>query len=127
VQMTNERYAGEEVKIAGITIARGETVHAMLGSANRDDRQFERPDELDVTREPNRHLAFGLGVHYCVGAPLARLEGQIAIKTLLQRYPDLKLAVPPHALRRRRGLGLLGLQSLPLTLSRRRAPVFQTA
>jgi cytochrome P450 len=127
VQMANERYAGEEVTIAGITIARGETVHAILGSANRDERQFERPDELDVTREPNRHLAFGQGVHYCIGAPLARLEGQIAINTLLQRYPDLKLAVPPHALRRRRGLGLRGLQSLPVSLSRRRAPVLQTA
>ena len=91
----------------------------MLGSANRDERQFERPDDLDITREPNRHLAFGQGVHYCVGAPLARLEGQIAINTLLRRFPDLKLAVPPHALRRRRGLGLRGLASLPVSLSRR--------
>jgi cytochrome P450 len=127
VQMTNERYAREELTIAGVTIARGETVNAMLGSANRDERQFERPDELDITREPNRHLAFGQGVHYCVGAPLARLEGQIAINTLLRRHPDLRLAVPPQALRRRRGLGLRGLASLPVLLSRRRAPVLQAA
>jgi cytochrome P450 len=121
VQMASERYAREEVTIAGVTIAPGEMVHAMLGSANRDERQFDRPDELDITREANRHLAFGQGVHYCVGAPLARLEGQIAINTLLRRFPDLKLAVPPHTLRRRRGLGLRGLVSLPVTVSRRRA------
>ncbi len=119
VQMASERYAREEVTIAGVTIAPGEMVHAMLGSANRDERQFERPDDLDITREPNRHLAFGQGVHYCVGAPLARLEGQIAINTLLRRFPDIKLAVPPQALRRRRGLGLRGLVSLPVSLSRR--------
>jgi cytochrome P450 len=127
VQMASERYAREAVTIAGVTIERGETVQAMLGSANRDDRQFDRPDDLDITREPNRHLSFGLGVHYCVGAPLARLEGQIAINTLLRRFPELKLAVPRHVLRRRRGLGLRGLESLPVTLSRRRARVLQAA
>ena len=103
VQMASERYAREELIIAGVTIAPGEMVHAMLGSANRDERQFDCPDDLDITREPNRHLAFGQGVHYCVGAPLARLEGQIAINTLLRRFPDIKLAVPPYALRRRAG------------------------
>ena len=127
VQMSSERYAREEVTIAGVTIARGETVHAMLGSANRDERQFECSDDLDITREPNRHLAFGQGVHYCVGAPLARLEGQIAINTLLRRFPDIRLAVPPQALRRRRGLGLRGLVSLPVALSRRRGSVLLAA
>jgi cytochrome P450 len=127
VQMANERYARENVTIAGVTIAPGEMVHAMLGSANRDERQFESPDDLDIAREPNRHLAFGQGVHYCVGAPLARMEGQIAINTLLRRFPDLRLAVPPHALRRRPGLGLRGLASLPLAFSRRRVSVLQMA
>ena len=127
VQMSNERYAREELTIAGVTIAPGETVHAMLGSANRDERHFECPDDLDITREPNRHLAFGQGVHYCVGAPLARLEGQIAINTLLRRFPDLRLAVPSQALRRRRALGLRGLVSLPLALSRQRPRVLQAA
>jgi cytochrome P450 len=126
VQMSYERYAREELTIAGVTISQGETVHALLGSANRDERYFERPDDLDITREPNRHLAFGQGVHYCVGAPLARLEGQIAINTLLRRFPDLRLAVPSHALRRRRGLGLRGLASLPVLLSRRHRPSHQT-
>ena len=84
-------------------------------------------DTLDLTREPNRHLAFGQGVHFCLGAPLARLEGQIAINTLLRRIPDLRLAVPRQALRRRPGLVLHGLKSLPVAFSPRREPVFQTA
>jgi cytochrome P450 PksS len=127
VQLASERYPREDVTIAGLRIPAGEPVHAVLGSANRDDRQFERPDDLDITREPNRHLAFGQGVHFCVGAPLARLEGQIAISSLVRRCPDLRLAVPPEALRHRPGLGLRGLASLPLAFSRRSAPLLQTA
>ncbi len=124
VQMAGERYPREDVTIGGVTIGRGETMIAVLGSANRDERQFACPDELDISREPNRHLSFGQGVHYCVGAALARMEGQIAIGTLVRRFPDLRLAVPPQALRRRRGLGLRGLVSLPLETrapSRRRS------
>jgi cytochrome P450 len=86
-------------------------------SANRDNRQFVNPDTLDLTREPNRHLAFGLGNHFCLSASLARLEGQIAITTLLRRLPDLRLAVPPSALRWRRGLVLRGLEALPLSFA----------
>jgi cytochrome P450 PksS len=123
VQMANERYAREEVTIAGVTVARGEMVFPMLGSANRDGRQFELPDELDITREPNRHVAFGLGMHYCLGAPLARMEGQIAINTLLRRMPELRLAVPRDRLRYRPSIGLYGVESLPLTFSRRGAPL----
>jgi cytochrome P450 PksS len=114
VQMSSERYALEDIVIAGVTIRRGEMVFAVIGSANRDESQFDRPDELDITREPNRHVTFGLGAHYCVGAPLARMEGQIAINTLLRRMPDLRLAVPRQKLRHRAGMGLLGLESLPL-------------
>ena len=93
LETATERYAREDVTIAGVTIPRGEMVFAVLASANRDERQFDRADTLDLTREPNRHLAFGQGVHFCLGAPLARLEGQIAINTLLRRIPDLRLAV----------------------------------
>src|SRR5262249_57383614 len=81
---------------------------AVIASANRDERQFPEPDKLDLPREPNRHLAFGLGIHFCLGAALARLEGQIAISALLRRAPGLRLAVAPEALRWRRGLGRAG-------------------
>jgi cytochrome P450 PksS len=114
VEMATERYAREDVAIAGITVPRGEMVMAVLASANRDERQFASADSLDLSREPNKHLSFGLGAHFCLGAPLARLEGQIAISTLLHRVPDLRLAVAPAALRWRRGLLLRGLESLPV-------------
>ena len=91
-------------------------VYAVLASANRDERQFKHADTLDIAREPNRHLSFGLGIHYCLGAPLARLEGQIAIESLLSRARALRLAVPPEALRWRKGLVLRGLQALPVAL-----------
>jgi cytochrome P450 PksS len=91
VFMSTERYAREDVTIQGVTIPRGAMTLAVIGSANRDEAVFDNPDTLDITRENNRHLAFGQGIHYCLGAPLARLEGQIAIQTLLQRMPDLQL------------------------------------
>ena len=102
VHLASERYAREDVTLGGVTIARSEMVHPLLGSANRDELQFVRPDDLDIAREPNRHVAFGQGVHYCLGAALARMEGQIAVNTLLRRMPELRLAVPRHALRRAR-------------------------
>jgi cytochrome P450 PksS len=121
VETATERYAREDVTIAGVTIPRGEMVFAVIASANRDDRQFANPDALDITREPNKHLAFGLGPHFCLGAPLARLEGEIAISTLLRRAPDLRLAVPPERLRWRRGLLLRGLEALPVTFGKQGA------
>jgi cytochrome P450 len=118
LETATERYPREDVVVAGITIPRGELVLAVLASANRDERQFEHADRLDLSREPNPHLAFGYGVHYCLGASLARLEGQIAIATLLRRMPHLRLAVPPNRLRWRRGLVLRGLEALPVEFSR---------
>jgi cytochrome P450 len=120
LETATERYASEDVTLAGVTIPRGEMVFAVVASANRDERQFKHPDRLDLARDPNRHVAFGQGVHFCLGAPLARLEGQIAISSLLRRIPDLRLAVPAQALRRRPGLVLHGLKSLPVTFSGRR-------
>jgi cytochrome P450 PksS len=114
-----ERFAREHVEMCGVKIPPGEIVFAVLASANRDERQFAQPDRLDLAREPNRHLAFGLGAHYCLGAPLARLEGQIAINALLARFPDLRLGVPPAALRRRPGLVLNGLKALPVAFGKR--------
>ena len=91
---------------------------AVLTSANRDERQFTEANTLDLARTDNQHVAFGFGVHYCVGAPLARLEGQIALSTLLRRTSNLRLAVPASRLRWRRGLVLRGLEALPVTFSK---------
>jgi cytochrome P450 len=117
VETATERYAREDVTIAGVTVPRGGLIFAAIASANRDERQFADPDRLDITRTPNRHLSFGLGNHYCLGAALARMEGQIALATLLRRAPRLRLAVEPRALRWRPGLVLRGLAALPVTMN----------
>lgn len=114
LDLATERFARCDIEIAGVTIPRGAIVFAALASANRDRQQFERPDELDLGRDPNHHLAFGKGIHYCLGAPLARLEGQIAFTTLLRRFAELRLAVPRDALRWRTSLSLRALQALPI-------------
>jgi cytochrome P450 PksS len=94
LETATERYARTDTTVAGVTIPRGELVLAVLASANRDEQQFEEADRLDLEREPNPHVAFGFGIHYCLGASLARLEGQIAIATLLRRIPKLKVTAP---------------------------------
>jgi cytochrome P450 PksS len=117
VETATERFAREDVEIAGTRIAKGDTVLAAIASANRDETQFPNADTLDIERDPNRHLAFGLGIHFCLGASLARLEGQIAINALLARTRDLQLAVTPAALRWRGGLVLRGLRAMPVAFS----------
>ena len=114
VFMSTERYAREDVTIHGVTIPRGEMTLGVIGSANRDETVFENPNALDITREPNKHLSFGQGIHFCLGAPLARMEAQIAIGTLLRRMPDLRLKVSPDSLRWRPSMILRGLDSLPV-------------
>ncbi len=89
------RVAPEEMEIGGQTIGRGDVLNLLLGSGNHDPEAFGDPDRLDITRANNRHLAFGMGMHYCLGAPLARLEGQVAIETLLRRFPKLRLSDDP--------------------------------
>ncbi len=116
LETATERYALEDVLISGSTIPRGALVYVVIASANRDERQFENPDTLDITRQNNRHLAFGQGIHYCLGAPLARLETQIAINGILRRFPHLRLAMPITKLRWKKGLVLRGLESLPAKL-----------
>jgi cytochrome P450 PksS len=111
------RVAEEDVTLAGVTIPKGDVVLALVGSANRDEKRFPDPDTLDLAREPNRHVAFGSGHHYCLGAPLARLEGRIALTSLFRRFPDLRLAEPAHATRWRRALFFRGPQRLPLLVA----------
>jgi cytochrome P450 PksS len=118
VETATERFPREGMEVAGVRIPRGEMVLGVLASANRDERQFPDPDRLDLTREPNRHLSFGLGVHFCLGAPLARLEGQVAINTFLRRTSGLRLATPHEALRWRRGMVVRGLEALPLAVTK---------
>jgi cytochrome P450 PksS len=108
------RFAAESVRIAEVDIRRGEAVIPLLASANRDESQFPDPDRFDIGREPNRHLAFGMGIHYCLGAPLARLEGRIAFLELVRRFPNLTLAVPPESLRWRSSIAVRGLYELPV-------------
>ena len=110
------RMAREEVTIASVIIPRNEVVLAALGSANHDESQFPDPESLDLARAPNKHLAFGQGAHFCLGAPLARLEGQIALTKLFGRFPNLRLAGGPESLRWRKGLFFRGLEQLPLNL-----------
>ena len=113
VFMSTERYAREDVNVQGTTIPRGGMTLGAIGSANRDETVFKTGEKLDITREPNKHLSFGQGIHFCVGAPLARLEAQIAINTLLQRIPDLHLSVAAESLRWRPSMILRGLETLP--------------
>ncbi|WP_406368003.1 cytochrome P450 [Streptomyces sp. NBC_01546] len=110
------RFAREDVEIGGVTIPRGATVLIASAIADRDPARFPDPDRLDIARQDNAHLAFGHGIHYCLGAPLARLEGQIAIGTALRRLPGLALAVAPDEIRWRPG-GLRGPQTLPVTFT----------
>lgn len=110
------RYAREDLEIAGTPIPRGSLV--LLVVANRDPGHFPEPDRLDLGRTPNRHSAFGQGVHDCVGPPLARVETAVALPALLRRGPDLRLAVPADTLRWRGGLVLRGVESLPVAARR---------
>lgn len=117
VESGTMRFTREAVELHGVTLPAGSLVVALLSAANRDETVFENPDQLDITRQPNRHLAFGNGIHYCLGAPLARLEGQIALRTLTQRFAQMRLAAPPAQLRWRDTVGLRGLKALPLHLA----------
>jgi len=87
-----------------------------IGSANHDETQFPDPEMFDIAREPNKHLAFGQGLHFCIGAPLARMEGQIALTTLFQRFPSLRLGQEAETLRWRKSLIVRGLEKLPVVL-----------
>ncbi|MCM2390224.1 cytochrome P450 family protein [Streptomyces albipurpureus] len=119
VELATWRFATEELDIGGRRIAAGDPVLVVLASADRDPERFPRPNVLDLSRRDNQHLGYGHGIHYCLGAPLARLEGQTAIATLLRRLPDLHLAVDSADLRWRGGLIMRGLRSLPVEFTSR--------
>ncbi|QER99457.1 cytochrome P450 [Streptomyces venezuelae ATCC 10712] len=117
VEMATWRYATEPLTLGGQDIPAGDPVLVVLAAADRDPERFDRPDVLDLARRDNQHLGYGHGIHYCLGAPLARLEGQTALATLLTRLPDLRLAADPAELRWRGGLIMRGLRTLPVEFS----------
>ncbi|GHO77215.1 polyketide biosynthesis cytochrome P450 PksS [Ktedonobacter sp. SOSP1-85] len=108
------RFATEDLELAGQRITKGDALVIALPSANRDEAQFTQPDELDIARTLNRHIAFGQGIHICLGAPLARLEGDIAFTTLLTRMPNLHLGVPRESITWRISSNVRGLTALPV-------------
>jgi len=114
VELATWRFATSPVTIGGQRIEVGEPVLVVLAAADRDPARFEQPDLLDLNRRDNPHLGFGLGIHYCIGAPLARLEAQYALAALLRRLPGLDLAADPAELRWRGGLIMRGLRQLPV-------------
>ena len=109
------RIAHEVFEYGGHTIRRGQEVAFLLGAANRDPARFPNPDQLDLSRGDSRHLSFGGGIHYCLGAPLARLEGEIAFSTLARRLPTLRLAT--DEVNYRDNFLLRGLRALPVSLT----------
>lgn len=111
------RFLLEDVEMAGQTLPRGSQVLGMLISANRDEDIFPAADQLDLGRQPNRHLAFAFGGHFCLGNQLARMEGRMAIRGLLERFEHIELAVPKEQLRWKPTQSLRGLAELPLRLS----------
>ncbi|MEL0135728.1 MAG: cytochrome P450, partial [Aquiluna sp.] len=90
-----ERTATEDTEVGGVIVPKGKKIAALLGSANRDGAIFENPDELDLSRSPNPHIGFGAGIHFCIGAPLARMEMTTSLPMLLEKFPRLELAAEP--------------------------------
>lgn len=121
VKTATWRFPTESIQVGDAVIDAGEPVLIALADADRDPARFTDPDRFDITRTDNPHLAFGHGIHYCLGAAFARMEGAIALKTLFQRLPDLALAADDEQLRWRHSLTMRGLHRLPVTFTRRTA------
>jgi cytochrome P450 len=115
--LATSRVTTAEVELGGQMIPAGAPVLISLLSANRDEARFADPQRFDIGRKTNPHLAFGHGIHHCLGAPLARLEAQVVFASLLSRYPNMRLAEPPDRLVWRPGVLMHGLVGLPVTLS----------
>ncbi|GAA2756143.1 cytochrome P450 family protein [Actinopolymorpha rutila] len=116
LNVATSRFTSEPVRVGDVEIPRGEFVLVSLASANHDERRFPEAGRLDVTRRGGGHLGFGHGIHYCVGAPLARLEGEVAFRRILDRFPKLSLAVEPGEVRWREGSTFRGVEHLPVRL-----------
>ena len=117
VNHANDRFTTEDVAVGDVVIPAGEWVLPAISSANRDPAQFPDPDRLDLGRDTSGHVAFGHGIHHCLGAPLARMEAEVALGALLARFPRISLALPPSELRWRPVSLMNGLESLPVRLT----------
>jgi cytochrome P450 PksS len=114
VQFTKPRYVRRDVELGGVKLRKGEKIMAMLAAANMDPQANPHPERLDLQRKPNRHIAFGTGIHFCLGHQLARIEGRCALKSLLQRWPRLTLAVDESEIIWRKRPGLKAIDHLPV-------------
>ena len=114
VLFATTRYAREDLVIAGTLIPKGELVLAALGSANHDESKFSNPETLILDRQNNKHVGFGSGIHHCLGAPLARLESNIAFQVLFERLPNIRLAINPENLRWNSSLIIRGVKAIPV-------------
>jgi cytochrome P450 len=115
VQFSKPRYVRKDVTLDGVELKKGDKIMVMIAAANMDAKANESPEKLDLERHPNRHVAFGTGIHFCLGFQLARLEGKCALKALLTRWPKLALAVPPDEIRWLPRPGLKAIEKLPVT------------
>ena len=116
VMQSTLRVASEDIEVGGVLIPAGSVVVAMLGAANRDPRRFATPDDFDIAREDNPHLGFGHGIHFCLGAPLARMEAEVALGSLLRRFPEVELAAERDRVPWRPSPLLRGPAALPVRL-----------
>ncbi len=115
VEIGTSRWARLDFTWHGKNVRKGDLIFAGLAAANRDPEQFENPDRLDITRKKNKHMAFGNGIHFCLGAPLARLEAKIALSTLVQRLPNLSIDPTSEEFKWRSGILMRGLERFPVT------------
>jgi cytochrome P450 len=114
VEVGLTRWVREDTEFGGVQLKRGQQMMAVLASANHDPERFPNPEVFDISRDPNRHVAFGTGIHACLGATLARLEAEVAFAKLLGRFPELELAAPRHELAWRDGTFMRALTALPV-------------
>jgi cytochrome P450 len=114
VQFTKPRYVRRDIELGGVRLRKGDKVMVMLAAANMDPQANPQPERLDLQRKPNRHIAFGTGIHFCLGHQLARIEGRSALKSLFQRWPHLALAVAPSEIRFRKRPGIRAIDHLPV-------------
>jgi len=114
VQFTKPRYVRKDIELGGVRIRKGEKIMVMLAAANMDPEANPHPERLDLQRKPNRHIAFGTGIHFCLGHQLARIEGRCALKSLFRRWPELALAVDRADITWRKRPGLKAIDRLPV-------------